>query len=359
MEVLKEFINSLSYPQWSFTLSLVLFFLALRFKGLWTKTGGLTLLAVGVVFFALSMFDPNFRLIVTKPDNVPITMLVFLMGFFVWLAMHKAQRNDQRLERGDPTFEKTETEDKIFTWPDLVFSEFICMVFLTVALVVWSIALAAPLEEPANSAVAPNPSKAPWYFLGLQEMLVYYDPWIAGVVLPGLIILGLMAIPYIDTNPKGNGYFTFKERKTEITLFLFGWVVLWSQLIVIGTFLRGPNWNFFGPYEYWDVNKVEPLVNVDLSEYFWIQLLGVGLPSHWFVRELPGILLVVLYLFVLPVVLARTKYFRRFYEKMGPIRYSVGISLFLIMLALPIKMYCRWMFNLKYFVHIQEYFFNI
>ena len=98
----------------------------------------------------------------------------------------------------------------------------------------------APLEEPANPTDSPNPSKAPWYFLGLQEMLVYYDPWLAGVVLPSLIIVGLMAIPYIDTNPKGNGYFTFRERKWEITIFLSGFVVLWCTLIALGTFLRGP-----------------------------------------------------------------------------------------------------------------------
>ncbi|NIV47403.1 MAG: hypothetical protein GWN46_11625, partial [Gammaproteobacteria bacterium] len=64
------------------------------------------------------------------------------------------------------------------------------------------------------------------------------------------------------------------------------------ELIVIGTFLRGPNWNFFGPFEYWDVNKIEPLVNVDLSEMFWIKVLGVGLPGHWLIREAPGLLLV-------------------------------------------------------------------
>ena len=81
------------------------------------------------------------------------------------------------------------------------------MVVLTIVLVVWGIALQAPLEQPASSTVAPNPSKAPWYFLGLQEMLVYFDPWMAGVVLPSLIIVGLMAIPYIDTNKNGNGYY--------------------------------------------------------------------------------------------------------------------------------------------------------
>ncbi len=359
MEAIKGFVNFLSYPQWSFTLSLVAFALMFRVRWLWTKRGGVTMLALVSAFFAVSLFDPNFRAVVAKPDNVPIVSMVFIVGFFLWLALHKAQRNDELAGRGEPTFEKTEVEDKVFTWPDLVFSEFICMVVLTVVLVVWSIALKAPLEEPANPSVAPNPSKAPWYFLGLQEMLVYYDPWMAGVVLPSLIILGLMAIPYIDTNPTGNGYFTFKERKTEVVLFLFGFLILWCQMIFIGTFLRGPNWNFFGPYEYWDVNKVEPLVNVDLSEYFWIKFLGVGLPGHWWVRELPGIVLVVAYLFVLPVLLARLKPFRRFYEKMGPSRYATGMTLFLVMMMLPIKMYCRWMFNLKYFVHIQEYFFNI
>jgi len=102
---------------------------------------------------------------------------------------------------------------------------------------------------------------------------------LAGVVLPGLIIVGLMAIPYIDTNPKGNGYYGFRERKWEISIFLYGFLVLWSFLIITGTFLRGPNWNFFGPYEYWDPNKLVPLVNVDLSELVWVSWLGQPLPK--------------------------------------------------------------------------------
>ena len=359
MEHLKDFINALSYPKWSFTLSLLLFAYLVTSKKLWTKKGGLAMLLGGTLFFVLSLLDPNFRAVVAKPDNVPIVMMVFLVGYFLWLAMYKARRNDELSERGDPTFEKSEVEDKIFTWPDLVFSEFICMVILTVVLVVWSIVLQAPLEEPANTSVAPNPSKAPWYFLGLQEMLVYFDPWMAGVVLPGLIIVGLMAIPYIDTSSKGNGYYTYAERKTEINIFLFGFLVLWCQLIVIGTFLRGPNWNFFGPFEFWDITKIEPLVNIDLSEIIWIKILGVGLPVHWLPREMFGILFMLMYLFVLPVALTRLKKVRHYYETMGPARYYVGMSLFLIMMLLPIKMYLRWAFNLKYIVHIQEFFLNI
>jgi quinol-cytochrome oxidoreductase complex cytochrome b subunit len=85
----------------------------------------------------------------------------------------------------------------------------------------------------------PNPSKAPWYFLGLQEILVYFDPWHAGVVLPTFIILGLMVLPYIDINPKGNGYFTFTERKYEILTFFLGFHVLWILLIVVGRSCAG------------------------------------------------------------------------------------------------------------------------
>ena len=359
MELIKNFINWLSLPQISFPLSIVVFYFMLKWKALWSKAGGVAMLVVTTIFFVVGMFEPNFRSVVAKPDNIPIVMMVYLVGFFWWLSMHKAYRNDELIEQGEPTFEKSESEDRIFTWPDLVFSEFICMVILTVGMVIWSIVLQAPLEEPANSSVAPNPSKAPWYFLGLQEMLVYFDPWMAGVVLPSLIIVGLMAIPYIDKNPKGNGYYTFKERQVEIFLFLFGFLILWCELIIIGTFMRGPNWNFFGPFEYWDFNKIEPLVNVDLSEIIWIKILGVGLPGHWFPREIFGIAFMVFYMFILPVMLTKISYFKHFYDKMGASRFYVGMSLFLIMMLMPIKMILRWLFNLKYIVHIQEFIFNI
>jgi hypothetical protein len=225
-------------------------------------------------------------------------------------------------------------------------------------LIVWSIFLKAPLEQPANPANTPNPSKAPWYFLGLQEMLVYFDPWLAGVVLPGLIIVGLICIPYIDKNPKGNGYYTFAERKAEITIFLFGFAVLWCSLIVLGTFLRGPNWNFFGPFEFWDIHKLAALTNVNLSEYIWVRALRTGLPTNWLVREIFGIVLVIFYVFMLPVILARGL-FKVYYEKLGAARYYVGAVLFLAMMSLPIKMLARWLFNLKYVVAIPEFFFNI
>src|ERR1044072_6971626 len=309
------------------------------------------------VFFAVGSIDPNFRLIVTKPDNVPIVGLIFLLVFFVWYSIREAVLNDRRIAAGQGPVEKDES-DRVWVWPDLVYTELISLILCSVVLIVWSIFLKAPLEQPANPANTPNPSKAPWYFLGLQEMLVYFDTWLAGVVLPGLIIVGLICIPYVDKNPKGNGYYTFMERKAEITIFLFGFVVLWCSLIVLGTFLRGPNWNFFGPFEFWDIHKLAALTNVNLSEYLWIRMLKTGYPSLWIVRELPGIILVLFYVFALPVILAKGL-FKAYFAKLGPARYYVSVFLFLSMMSLPMKMLARWIFNLKYVVAIPEIFFNI
>ncbi len=355
---LKSAINFLSAPQYLVTAMLILLMVGVRFRPLWTKKGGLVLFLALGLGIGLSYLDPNFAAVATQPDNVPIVGMIFLVGFFLWYAMHQAYENDRRIAAGSPTIEGEDSARKVFSWPDLVYVELICLVIVTGVLIVWSIFLKAPLEEPANPTDSPNPAKAPWYFLGLQEMLVYYDPWLAGVVLPSLIIVGLMAIPYMDTNPKGSGYFTFRERQWEITIFLTGFVVLWCTLIALGTFLRGPNWNFFGPYDFWDINKLVPLNNINLSEIVWIKLLKKGMPSFWLFREIFGLAIAGFYLGVLPLALSKTL-LRRFYEKMGPPRYLIGVTLALIMLALPIKMYLRWIFNLKYIVYIPEFSFNI
>jgi hypothetical protein len=359
VEALKGVINFLTAPEIFISLAAVLLLLSLRFRAVWKPKVAGTVGILGALFLAVSMLDPNFAKIVKKPDNIPIVAMLFLVGFFTWLAMWQAQRNDERTARGEKPAEASNGEgEKTWVWPDLVYTELLCMVIGMIVLVIWGMAFHAPIEEPANPARTPNPSKAPWYFLGLQEMLVYYDPWLAGVVFPSLIIVGLMAIPYLDTNPKGNGYFTFAERKTEVTLFLWGFLIQWVLLVILGTFLRGPNWNFFGPYEYWDVHKLLALNNVNLSEYVWIRFLHLPLPQNMFVRELPGILAVLFYVVVLPGILAKTV-LKRFHEKMGPWRFAVFVMLFLGMFALPIKMILRWTVNLKYIVAMPEIFFNI
>jgi Cytochrome b(C-terminal)/b6/petD len=311
-----------------------------------------------LLVFGLSMTDWDFRDIVTKPDNVPIVGLIILVGFFTWLGLRRAVINDARMAQGLPNLEEIEPE-KTLTWPDLVYTELIAMVVQTIVLVIWGIALQAPLEQPASSTVAPNPSKAPWYFLGLQEMLVYFDPWMAGVVLPSMIIVGLMAMPYIDTNKMGNGYYTISQRKFAYITFQYGFLVLWVILILLGTFLRGPNWNFFGPYEYWDLHKLIPLNNVNLSDIVWVELLGTSRPTNILVREMPGILICLAYFTLVPALLTRIPLFKKLIAQGGYLRYSVLAVLLLFMASLPIKMVLRWTINLKYLVAIPEYFFNI
>jgi hypothetical protein len=363
---IRDAVDAAMGPVSYFCIAVGAFFLFLYFRGPLTLPAvAWAMLNLSLLAGGWSMTDPNFRAIIAKPDNVPIVMLIYSVGFFTWLAFRKSVVNDDRLSRGEPPVEKTD-DDKVLVWPDLVYTELIAMVICTFALVIWAVLLKAPLEAPASSAKAPNPSKAPWYFLGLQEMLVYYDPWMAGVVLPTMILVGMIAMPYIDFNQKGNGYYTFVERKFAMTIYLFGFLVLWCSLIVLGTFLRGPNWNFFGPFEYWDPHMVLPLNNVNLSEIFW---LGLNDPFHVIgtegmgifgilLREAPGILLIGLYLFALPPLLAKTV-MRGFFIKMGFIRFFVLINLMQFMAALPLKMVLRWTINLKYIVYIPEYFFNI
>jgi hypothetical protein len=235
------------------------------------------------------------------------------------------------------------SDDKIYTWPHLVRVEFLCALFVIAGMLVWSIVVDAPLEEPAAPTRTPNPSKAPWYFLGLQEILVYFDPWHAGVVLPTLIIVGLMVLPFIDINPKGNGYYTFSERKYEIITFFLGFHIMWISLIVVGTFLRGPGWNWFWPWQPWDTHKVVAMNNVDLPYL-------LGFRDYW-AQAAVGLTLIVGYFVAGTVAMYAwvvNKKGAEFMKKWGAARFGLTTFLFLNMIAVVIKMGLRLGMNVKY-----------
>tara|TARA_B100001250_G_scaffold404278_1_gene420013 strand:+ start:48 stop:1166 length:1119 start_codon:yes stop_codon:yes gene_type:complete len=371
LQLLKDSIDFLTTPTISFTLLTIItpllfpptdWFDRLNRKlgiyKIWTKKGAIAGLSLLTIFMIMGYTDPNFSKILLKPDNFPIVLMMYSMFFYIWWGMSQAYENDARLEQGKKPNEYYDPDDKVLVWPDLVYIEFIALLLFMVFLIVWALLAGAPLEEPANPAATPNPSKAPWYFLGLQEMLVYFDPWIAGIIFPMFIIIGMMAIPYIDINPKGDGYYSFKERRVGYFIFMYGWLVLWVYLIIVGTFFRGPNWNFFGPFEYWDTHKVEALNNINLSEYIWVIGLESGLPSNILLRESIGFLVVIGYFTFVPFILSKTL-LKSMYEGYGPVRYGAIMFFGLSMLGLPIKMYLRWFFNLKYIVAIPEWFFNI
>ncbi len=305
--------------------------------------------------------------IASAPDNVPIVALIPLLVFYIWLAVRQARANDALIGEleTNPAMAKTHHrkawpfrpgwQKEVHVWPFLLRVEFLAAIIITIVLMVWSITLNAPLEEPSNPNVTMNPAKAPWYFLGLQEMLVYFDPWIAGVVMPTLIIVGLMIIPYIDPNPLGSGYYTLKQRKFAIATFCFGFLLLWVAMIMIGTFIRGPGWQWFWPGQYWDHSRLIYEVNRDLPDVVpsW---LGGPITSN-IGKGIFGGIIVIGYYALGGLVL--TLLFRRFkrmdFQKMSILQYSMVAFFMLTMVALPIKILIRLMFHIKY-VWITPYF---
>lgn len=294
--------------------------------------------------------------IVSLPDNIPIVGMLFIVPFFTWYGLRQAFANDRLVEQLDSDKDLAKTHHRkvhpfqkgwareVAVWPFLLRMEFLAAIIVTIILMVWSITLDAPLEEPANPSLTMNPSKAPWYFLGLQEMLVYFDPWIAGVVMPTLIIIGLIVIPYIDENPLGNGYYTYKQRRFAIWTFIFGFIILWCSMIVIGTLIRGPGWMWFWPGMTWDHNRLIFEINRDLHEIVgitsqpWIGLFGAAVVGGFF--TVAG--------YVCHRVIAATEFSRKILDRMSLLQYAILQGLLIIMLALPVKIAARLLFRIKY-----------
>jgi len=134
--------------------------------------------------------------------------------------------------------------DKVHTWPHLLAVEFVAALACTAFLFVFSWVVNAPLLHAADFNKTPNPSKAPWYFLGLQELLTMFHPMIAGVTLPGMGLVALILAPYVDRNTSNKP----EDRKwmtSMMTLFL----MFWAVLVIIGSFFRGPGFNFIFPWQ--------------------------------------------------------------------------------------------------------------
>ena len=263
-------------------------------------------------------------------------------------------RQGARQSRRVPTAGENQYE---LTWPYFMYTIVLCFLLTTVFLWVWSMLMPAPLEPLADPNKTPNPSKAPWYFVGLQELLVYFDPWIAGVALPTLIIVGLMAIPYIDKSPHGIGEYNYQDRKFAVWVFSLG-TAFWFLLIIIGYFFRGPSWQWYWPWESWEVHKELHAVTHDWSPVAGVAflvcyvVLGLGLPI-----ALP---------YIVGPKVTTDSWLKRlcdslqtFYERRGPTIYTIEMLLLLGMIGIPIKMILRLFFNVKYILAIPAIQLNI
>jgi len=348
---------------------------------------GVVIVLLGLFIFSVEDWHQLWK-IASAPDNIPIVAMLFLVPFFTWLGIKQAKANDRLIVKleNDKQLAKTHHRKvepwrpgwakELHVWPYLVRIEFLAAVIVTVVLYIWSIGLNAPLEEPANPNLTMNPSKAPWYFLGLQEMLVYFDPWIAGVVMPSIIMIGLMVFPYVDSNPLGNGYYTLRQRRFAINMFNWGFL-MWILLIFIGTFIRGPGWIWFWPGETWDHNTVVFDRNRDVHEIVgltvanfpnypllmkWVIIPGFGLVLvagfyilggmffHWLMRRGP---LRMKYLISPKKLWAWAKEPDPFEEKLlantSLLQYlTFQFFAISVLLAMPVKLFLRQVFTIKY-----------
>ena len=133
--------------------------------------------------------------------------------------------------------------DKVHTWPHLLAAEFVAALLCTAFTFIFSVFVNAPLLELANPNQTPNPSKAPWYFLGLQELLTMFHPMIAGVTIPGVGIIAMILTPYLDRNPSNKP----EDRKFATSIWTVH-LMFWAVLVLIGSFFRGPGFNFVLPW---------------------------------------------------------------------------------------------------------------
>ena len=216
---------------------------------------------------------------------------------------------------------------------DSVGIEFIAGLIFTFIIMVWSLFMNAPLKELANPSDTPIDERAPWYFIGLQELLIYFDPWLAGVVVPTILLVGLIALPFIDPNREtGIGRYTLRDRPVAVPAFCFGFA-MWFILIIIGQFFRGPARMFYWPWEDKSVLKVLPvteLVNFHIAGGFAFFILYFGI------------------CLVVPQFI-----FKNFYKTLGVVRYYIFMTLSATMLLVPIKIFLRYVFDVKYILTFQ------
>jgi hypothetical protein len=297
--------------------------------------------------------NDHVRWLVTQPDHLAITGIGCIIVLFVWVGFRRMAINDARLSRGQDPVEADESEP-VPAWPAILRIELAILLILTAILIAWAVLVPAPLEAPADPHHAPNPAKAPWFFIGFQEFLVYFDPWIAGAVLPLIILFGLLALPYLDTNPQGSCYYTLRQRPLAVVTFMFGFVVLWLVPVFIGTFLRGPNWAPMSLFEPWDTQQMTRQPERDFAELFFNAPEPdpgadprVSSATLGFARHVPGITLIGLICVALPVLIQKLL-FPDLMRATGISRYLLAWILWAGLLLVPLKMVLYWVFDVQY-----------
>lgn len=220
-------------------------------------------------------------------------------------------------------------------YPEFLFKELLAALACLLVLAWLGALVQAPLDVPADPEFTPNPAKAPWYFLGIQELLVYFDPWLAGVLLPLIIVAGLILIPFLDNDPAGAGSYAFRGRITAALPFTGGLLLL-ILLTAMSAGFRGSNWDWYWPWQDWSMARPARTGFRSLPNGLGLPLIGIYYLSGLF----------------LPFICRRNRF-----QKWGRVRYTVYFFLVLTMGAVIIKVLLRLILNVRYIV--QTPWFNI
>ena len=348
MEAFKALADHLALPPWLFALALVLFLAGRGSRQPWTRSGGVIVLALTAATLGTAMSDEGFRRLILHPERLPVLVLLLSSGGVLWLEMYRFRRDVS--DTGGPT-----PANGAFTTTDAVGATAVGLALVACALLYPT--TLGPLADPFSK---PALVKAPWFLVGLQELQHYFDPWVPYGALPLVLLAGLLGLPYLESEKPGASRRSAGYHGRSI--FLFGWLFLWLWPMAVGALLRGPGWNAFGPFEPWDPARPAMAPPRAFSEIFWIQWLHMLEPVRWWIRELPGALLLGGYFVLLPMGLLRWRATRDAVagtlESMGPLRFHAATAWVLALAIVPLKMIGRWLLDIGYWISLPELSFN-
>ena len=342
MPTFHAIVDFLASPPWLFGLALLLFLAAHGAKLPWTLSGGLAILVATAALLAAGLRDDTFRRLLFHPERFPVAVLLLATAALLWLEMHRCRGVEGAAKPGGG-----ESGDEPARWST---RDLVAATLLGLALITCAHLRPAPLGDLADPSQQPLSAKAPWFLVGLQELSLYFDPWVAYGALPILFLAGLLGLPFLETP-------TAPSRHGR-ALFLFGWLFLWLLPMAVGAFLRGPEWRFFGPFEPWSTSGPAIPEAVTLAQAVWTRGFHLLEPERWWLRELPGLLLLAAYFVLLPILLTRFKLTRSllagYRDSLGGWRFYCAAAWVLAVAAVPLKMYGRWLWGIGYWVHLPE-----
>ena len=343
MDAVESVIDYLAAPPRFFALALVVFLACRSSKHPWSRAGGAVIALLTTAFFGTVLADDGARRLILHPERLPVVLLAVSSLILLWIEMRRFWLPSEASEvRQAPAKSGFSTLDT------------------TVATGVGLLLVACTWLRPASLGAVAEPlsppalAKAPWFFVGLQELDAYFDPWVPYFALPLLLVAGLLGLPFIQIGSEGAG-----RRRS---LFLLGWLLLWLWPMTVGALLRGPHWNAFGLFEAWDASRPAPPAPQPLSDVFWLGWLRASEPESWWWRELPGAILLAGYFVLLPIVLGRWrltgKAYASYRSAMGPWPFRAALAWVLTVMIVPLKMYGQWLWNIGYWLHLPELAFN-